>query len=244
MKDRYTTLGAGGGEFPPTSWSMVVNLKTDEDRARGLEQLCARYWKPIYCYVRRALRKTNEDAKDLTQSFFIWLLDGNVLERYDAEQATFRLYLKGLLRNYARNHEQSLRRLKRGGATTHVPISDDEVTGLEALLADPRAESPEDAFDRAWVEDLLDTGLERTREWLRDNGHTLRLQVYEAYELAEAGEQPTYTSVAEALGIKVSDVRNHLYAARERLRAEIRAQLRETVASNEQLEEEWQVVFG
>lgn len=243
MNDRYTTIG-GQGDFPQTSWSMVVKLQTDEDRARGLEQLCTRYWKPIYCYVRRALRKTNEDAKDLTQSFFIWLLDGNVLERYDPEQATFRLYLKGLLRNYARNHEQSLRRLKRGGGVKHVTFPDDEVNGLEALLADPRATSPEDAFDRAWIEDLIDTGLERTRAWLRDNGHELRLKVYEAYELGEAGEQPTYTSVAEQLGIKVSDVRNHLFAARERLRAEIRDQLRETVSSSTQLEEEWKVVFG
>lgn len=245
MHDPYTTMGEGG-QFPQTTWSMVANLQTDAERARGLEKLCERYWKPIYCYVRRRLRRTNEDAKDLTQGFFVWLVDGGVLERYDPDQATFRLYLKGLLRNYASNVNQAEGRLKRGGGVKHVALTlpDDEVQGLEAMLADPRAESPEDAFEQAWIEGLIERGLERTRQGLLEAGQELRLKIYEAYELAGPGEQPTYSSVAEELGIKVSDVRNHLFAARERLRSEIRQELRETVASSEQLEEEWKVVFG
>lgn len=245
MNEAYTSLG-GGGDFPPTTWSMVVDLRGDTERQRGLETLCKRYWKPIYCYVRRRLRRGNEDAKDLTQGFFAWLVHGRVLERYDPERASFRLYLKGLLRNYARNLQQAEGRRKRGGGLRHLSLSipDAEVQGLEAVLADPRVESPEAAFEKAWVDGLIERGLERTRQALLEAGHELRLRVYEAYELAGPGEQPTYRSVAEAFGIEVSAVRNHLFAVRERLRSEIRRELRETVSSAEQLEEEWRLVFG
>ena len=99
------------------------------------------------------------------------------------------------------------------------------------------------AFDRAWVDELLERANLRTREVLLASGHGLRYRVFEAYELGPPGSQPTYQQVASALGLSVSDVRNHLFAVRERLRAEIRAELRETVSSTDALEAEWRELF-
>lgn len=240
--DRDTTLG-GAQEFPQTTWGLVSRIhKQHQDRQRGLETLCKRYWKPIYCYVRRAWRKSNEDAKDLTQAFFLWLCDGEVLLKYDPQQSSLRFYLKGLLRNYMRNHEQALKRLKRGGGQGPAPL-EDELGGLSELVADERTESPEEAFDRAWVDELIERATVKTRERCLANGHEVRFRCFEEYELAPPGTQPTYAAVAETLGIKASDVRNHLFAVRELLRSEIRAELRETVSDPEQLEAEWRELF-
>jgi hypothetical protein len=41
-----------------------------------------------------------------------------------------------------------------------------------------------------------------------------------------------------------SDVRNYLFAVRERLRGEIRAELSQTVAAPGELEDEWRALFG
>ena len=36
----------------------------------ALERVIELYWKPVYRFIRLKFRKNNEDAKDLTQSFF------------------------------------------------------------------------------------------------------------------------------------------------------------------------------
>lgn len=243
MAGHDTSLGVGPQDFPQTTWGLVSKIrKAQDERQVALETLCKRYWRPIYCYVRRAWRKSNEDAKDVTQAFFLWLMDGEVLSRYATERSSFRFYLKGVLRNYMRNSEQALGRLKRGGDVKLLPLAD-EFRDLADAIPDSSAESPEEAFDRAWVDELIERATKRTQEELHKGGHELRYKVFEAYELGPPGSQPTYSGVAEQLGIKVSDVRNHLFAVRERLRTEIRSELRETVSSAEQLESEWRRLF-
>ena len=141
-----------------------------------------------------------------------------------------------------RNSEQALRRVKRGGGVTHLPLVD-ELRDLSDVIPDETADSPEEAFDRAWVDQLIERASERTREFYLANDQAIRFKAFEAYELAPGGVQATYSSVASALGLKVSDVRNHLFAVRERIRTEIRNELRETVSTSEQLETEWRELF-
>lgn len=249
MADPNTTI-AGAREFPETSWSLIANLApaagAPADRAAGLDELCRRYWKPIYCYVRQGFGKSNEDGKELTQAFFLWLVDGEVLARYAPDRASFRHYLKGLLRNFVRNDAQALRRKKRGGGARPVSLPDDDVRALDELLPDPRAASPDEVFDRAWTGELIERAIGAVRaEALAAGGlEALRFRAYEAYELGPPGAQPTYADVAAQLGVSAGDVRNHLFAVREQVRARIRRELRETVASPEQLEAEWAAVFG
>jgi len=44
----------GGDRFPPTRRSVIEAVRSidAEKRERGLEALCAAYWKPVYKYVR------------------------------------------------------------------------------------------------------------------------------------------------------------------------------------------------
>ena len=233
-------LSEGGGAFPPTTWGLVARIRNDaSQRQAGLEALCQRYWKPIHSYVLRAWRRGDEDSKDLTQAFFLWLIEGEVLGSYEPGRGSFRHYLKGLLRGFMRNRDAYLTRLKRGGGRTHLVLDGETIDPV-----DPRTESPEEAFDRVWVEALLERATHEVKRALCASGHETRWLVFERYELGAPGSAPTYASVAKALGIKPTDVANHLYAVRERLRGELRAQLRDTVGSQAQLEEEWRDLFG
>lgn len=230
----------GAGSFPQTTWGLVARIRNDaSQRQAGLEALCQRYWKPIHSYAQRAWRRGDEDTKDLTQAFFLWLIEGEVLGRYEPGRGSFRHYLKGLLRGFIRNRDAYLARLKRGGGQRHLVLDGETIDP-----ADPKAETPEEAFDRAWVEALLERATEEVRSALCTGGHELRWRVFERYEFGPPGSAPTYASVAEELGLKKTDVANHLYAVRERLRSELRAQLRDTVGSQTQLEEEWRDLFG
>ena len=65
-----TDIGGVRDAFFTTHWSLIEGVKKHQDRDQVLiGLLIERYWKPVYCYLRRKGYQ-NEQAKDLTQSFF------------------------------------------------------------------------------------------------------------------------------------------------------------------------------
>src|SRR3954471_1929266 len=98
-------------EFPQTTWGIVRQLRPDSNEFRPLmEKLCRRYWTPIRDYARVAWASDAHDADDLAQEFFVWLFEGDALQRYASERGGFRSYMKGLLRNFGRNYRKASRR--------------------------------------------------------------------------------------------------------------------------------------
>ncbi len=229
------------GRFPSTAWSMIAGLQGDSEvLARSLEALARSYWKPIFSFLRQALRMEHQDAEDVTQSFLAWLVEGGVLETYDPARGPFRPYLKTLLRNFVLNYRRAKRAEKRGGAAHHVHFDDID----EAKLRTGEQDSPETLFDVAWAEELIDRATKRLQEQMQDEGKDTEFAIFEAYELGPPGELPTYESVALALGVSANTVRHQLYKIRDRLRGEIRAELRNTVQDVNQLEQEWRDLLG
>jgi RNA polymerase sigma factor (sigma-70 family) len=234
----------GGPCFPATSWSLVERLRESDPAAlrQGLESLCRRYWKPVFYFSRAAWSKTDDQAKDLTQDFFVWILEGDALRKYSPEKGGFRKYLKSLLRHFEADRYDREHALKRGGGVKVVTL-DADVAPLAALLKDESASDPERTFDLAWKEELLSRAIDRTRQWFLSSGRTLQFRAFEEYDLADA-KGPSYAEVARRLGVKEGDVRNWLFDVRERVRTEIRLELTQTVSNVEDLEEEWKNLFG
>jgi len=85
---------AAGNEFPTTSWTLVVAAgnRQHQDSRAALVRLCEHYWYPVYAYVRRR-GHLNEEAQDLTQDFFIRILEGRYLDRADPSRGRFRSFL-------------------------------------------------------------------------------------------------------------------------------------------------------
>ena len=51
----------------------------------ALEELCERYWLPVYAFLRRKGNSETE-AEDLTQGFFVHLLDNEVIAAADRDR--------------------------------------------------------------------------------------------------------------------------------------------------------------
>lgn len=236
-----TTLGGAARQFPDTTWQLVnrMHASGDADFRSGLEILCRRYWKPIYHYVRVAWARSNDDAKDLTQAFLMWLLGGDVLKRFDPEKGSFRGYLKVLLKRFLSDQTDAMNALKRGGGVKVVPLE-----GLEELQPDPAATDPERAFDRAWALSVAKQAVDAVRESLKARGRAKQFAVYEAYDLRPSQEKPTYAKIAEELGMSESDVRNNLFAVRQEIMAQIRKELTRTAGTGGGVEEEYDELFG
>ena len=102
--------------FSTTRWSVVHRAggpRSPEARA-ALEELCARYWYPLYAFLRRSGSRPDE-AADLVQGLFASLIERESLTAVDHEMGRFRSWLLGALKHHvvdARKHDAAL---KRGG---------------------------------------------------------------------------------------------------------------------------------
>ncbi len=239
-----TSLGGSQGRFPATELGLFSRLRggAEEEARQSLETLCRRYWKPVYRYVRIAWAKSNEDAKDLTQAFFAWLLEGDSLKRYAPDRGSFRGFLKLLLSGFLGKQERALARLKRGGGVKILALDDESI--LKENLSDPQAADPEEAFDREWLRTLVRHAVDRVREHFAATGRSVQFRAYEEYELAPDAEPPRYSDVAARLGVAEDDVRFYLSAVREAVTVELRAELMQTTMDRDGLEEEWNALFG
>ena len=86
-----------GGEtetFLTTHWSLIEDVQSRGDKDRALiGLLLGKYWKPVYCYLRRK-GYDNEQAKDLTQDFFHEVvLSRDLVRRADQSKGRFRSFL-------------------------------------------------------------------------------------------------------------------------------------------------------
>jgi RNA polymerase sigma-70 factor (ECF subfamily) len=252
MGHRDTSLGGAAVKFADTVWGMIERARdgSPEVRQAGLDELARSYWKPVYHYLRVAWAKSNEDAKDLTQAFFLWLTDRQALARYAPERGSFRTFLKALLRHFVQHHDQALDRIKRGGGRVFIPLDQDDAS-LAGIVPDPRALSPDDAFEKEWRNTLMSAAVERVRRRLSAEGSGVKFRVFEAYYLnglnglhGQPDEKPTYTAVASRLGVKEGELKHYLTDVREDVRNEIRTQLARTLTQPEDFQEEWNAFFG
>lgn len=199
-----TTMGEGPSGFPVTSLSFLGNPDLVREH---LTHVCRRYWRPVYFYIRRRWSRTNDEAKDLAQEFFLHVLEQGVLESFDSRKGNFRSYLKQCLQNFLVSDYRARTRQKRGGGGPLVSIDP-----IEAVAP---ADDPDSAFDREWVSQLLRDAVEELEIAFR--GKPKVLETFRLHDLAEGGP-PGYEETARALEIKVSDVGNYLRTARRELR--------------------------
>jgi len=228
-----TSLGGSGRAFPETSLGLAARLAAP-DRA-GLADLCRRYWKPVYWYARIAWARSNEDAKDLAQAFFAWLVEDGAIGRYAPERGALRSYLKVLLRRFLGHQDLRDRRLKRGGGSVTVPLGD---------AGAPPSGDPDEAFDRAWASSMTAQAVERVRARCEGAGRGTQFRVFELYDMARDGAPPTYAGIEARLALRAGQARDFLAAVRRAVREEIRAELARTTGGGPALEEEWNALLA
>ena len=91
----YTDMGGTRETFLTTHWSLIEDVSSvDLDKNRALlGLLLSKYWKPVYCYLRRK-GYNNEKAKDLTQEFFYEAVFGRgLIQKADESKGRFRSFL-------------------------------------------------------------------------------------------------------------------------------------------------------
>lgn len=239
-----------GDRFPPTRRSVLeaVGSIDAEERERALESLCAAYWRPIYKYIRLRWNRPAEQAQDLTQGFFVEVLERGLLEKFDAKKGRLRTYLRVCVDSFVSNEDKAGRRQKRGGNITHVALdfgaAEEELGGtVMDPAAIPSPESLEEFFEKEWLRSLFSLAVEELRDFCQARDRERTFHLFETYDL-EGHENISYEQLAKDYAIAVTDVTNALAWARREFRRIALERLRELCASEEEFQRETRATFG
>jgi RNA polymerase sigma factor (sigma-70 family) len=238
---------AGNGDrqsdlFPSTHWSAVLaagRSQADPELARAaLAELCQTYWAPLYSFVRSRGYSVH-DAQDLTQSFFAYLIEHKIYARVDRHKGRFRSFLLASLKNFLADASDRERALKRGGGQNFLPLDEEQAAEAESLFQTYNSASHEDwIFDRSWAEALVTAGLERVSADYKDPAKKKLFEQLRIFVAGGAEPLPSYTELADRLSMAESTLRSHVTRLRARYREALRAEVRRTVDTEAQVDEE------
>lgn len=228
--------GSGDSNFDTTRWSLVIAAGDSADpRAHeALESLCGIYWRPIYAYLRGHGHKRHE-AEDLTQGFFVKLLEKGTIGRARSERGKFRTFLLTALKNYLSDVRGRESAQKRGGGRLVISLdaSEDEKW---ATQEPSHEETPERLFDRRWAGTVLERVLARIEQETAGTAGQERFAALRPF--LSSGEAGAYAEVARTLGIGESAVRVGVHRMRRRFGELLRDEIAQTVASPAEVDDE------
>ncbi len=240
-RNDYTDMGGTEEAFLTTHWSLIEGVASaDQDHRLALiGVLMDRYWKPVYCYLRRN-GHTNEEAKDLTQGFFHEVvLERRLAEKADPAKGRFRSFLLMALNRYLANMRKHEARQRRMPAGKLVPLEMIEPPELSQLVAES---DPEDCFNYAWVSALLERVLEDLEGDCHRDGKTAHWHLFHDRVLAPILERTDRVPLADLCtryGIEdEAQASNMVVTVKRRFQKLLREHLRKSVMSEELLADE------
>jgi RNA polymerase sigma-70 factor (ECF subfamily) len=243
MLPNDTEMGGSRRSFPTTHWSLLVAVRGEmtEGHRAVLNLLIERYWKPVYCYVRRR-GHGNEDAKDLVQEFFTSWLHRDLFGQANPNRGRFRSFLLSCLSNFLSNAHRAAhaarRRPEKGFVSVHQLT-----TGHKAALEPVDQDTPEAAFQRAWAEELVLRVLKRLE---RECSETAKPDHYELFRqriirpALEGCQAPPMADLAKGLGLTEKQAANRLVTARRAYQRLLREEIRTFATSEDDMAAEIQ----
>ena len=233
-------MGGMRDKFLSTHWSLVEDVKQRGDRELALmDVLIQRYWKPVYCYLRRK-GYPNEQAKDLTQGFFHEVvLNRHLIERADPALGSFRSLLLHALSQYLIDEQRKERTRKRIPKDKLVRL---DIKDTEVLTESVQAFDPEESFNYTWRVDLLDRALNEVKESYTAQGMEVHWRLFHDHVLApilQGREPPPLKDSFLQYGLESAAVASHmLTTVKRRLQNVLKRQVRQMALTSEAVEEE------
>ena len=235
------------GRFPTTRLSAIAGIRQADPaiRTRSLDTLITAYWKPVYKYIRVKWRRSNEDAKDLTQAFFTRALEKEFFASFDPVRGRFRTFLRTCLDGFLANEEKAGGRLKRGGDLIHLPLEFETAEGEIVRAEISSGEDLDKYFDAEWVRHLFALTIDALRQECAARGRQIQFEVFERYDLEATGdERLTYQKLADSMGLSATTVTNHLSVTRREFRRILLDKLKEITATDEEFRREARYLLG
>ncbi|MFC1652593.1 hypothetical protein ACFL3F_02630 [Planctomycetota bacterium] len=241
MKRRdQTSMGGEAETFFTTHWSLIEDIQSGQDKDRILiGSLLERYWKPVYCFLRRK-GYGNEQAKDLTQGFFHEIvLNRGLIKRADQAKGRFRSFMLHALGEYLIDQRRKESAQKRVPKEKRVPLDMVEPPALPERIT---RLGPEDCFHYAWKSALLDHTLSEVQARCLEQGfqthwHLFRERVVQP--TLENLEPPSLKQICARHHIEdEAKASNMIITVKRRFQAALQKNVRTTVISANETHDE------
>ncbi len=229
--------------FATTRWSLVLSSAgtahdTDESH-EALGQLCRLYWRPIFAFIyRRGLSLV--DAQDLTQEFFVRLLNGKLLQKAVPGRGRFRALLLRALQNFLIDTHDKRSAQKRGGGLEFVSW-DDWMAEAPSHLTVPvqaiESWSAERVFDVRWAATIVEQALRALREECEICGRGRLFDALQGTLAADRGDT-CYPQLAAEVGLPDAELKRVVQQLRGRYRALLRREVALTVETEAEVDDE------
>ena len=238
--DKYTSIGGEKRTFGATCWTAIESIASKDDASsRALVgDFLKAYWKPVYCYLRHK-GYNSERAKDLTQGFFHEVVLGHdLIQRADRTKGRFRtLLLRALDRYLVSVHRKE-------SAQKRIPeqklISLEDLTFGDLPEAAGNLDSDE-VFHYAWVCELLDRMLEEVETECRQSSMEVHWDMFNdrvLHPILTSAEPLSLEELCRKYSIHETTKASSIFAVKRRFQAAAKRLLRESVASEHEIDEE------
>jgi RNA polymerase sigma factor (sigma-70 family) len=234
MNNEMQTM-VGSSEFPTTRWTLVVAAADPQrkEARSALVSLCDGYWYPLYAYLRRRGYRADQ-AQDLTQEFFIRVLEGRYLDRADPEKGRFRAFILTSLKFFVADEEDRQRAHKRGGGAV-LPL--EMSSGEDRYQREPaHDETPERIFERRWALSVLDRVVEKLRNEFVQHGRPEHFDQLKMFLLGKS--DAPYAALAREMNTSEGALKVAIHRLRKRYRELFREEIADTVADPGEVESE------
>ena len=236
-----TWIGGQEKSFATTRWSDLYRARTqsEDHRKKIIQKLITIYWKPVYCYLRRRGYQ-NEAAKDLTQAFFCEV----VLHRQLIQQAThskgrFRAFLLAALDRYLIDVYRRESAAKRCPEVQFSVLSDTDKIDDSKL---PPGLTYEEAFNHAWVSDLLDNVISELKTELHSEDKLVHWQIFDSRILRPIFDDlppPPMTDICRQFGVENEEkASNMIVTVKRRFRVILERFIRKMVQADSDVQGE------
>ncbi len=206
-----------------------------------MADFCQTYWAPIYAFLRHRGRSSG-DAQDLTQAFFVHLLEYKTLTRADREKGRLRTFLLGSLQNFLANEYDRAQALKRGGGKQILSL-DENFMEAEASIATAPDMDAASGFDLAWATNVVKRAWQHLEAAFAAEGKAQWLQEMRPFLAGGGATPPPQEEVAARLGVPVATFRTSLMRTRQRYREALRSEVAATVSDPAEVDEELQYLY-
>ena len=238
------TNGAGRPNiFVTTRWSLILasadTQAEGDEAAKALAELCRTYWRPVYGYICRWGHNVT-DAQDLTQGFFLKILQGDLIQRADPERGRFRTLLLRALQQFLIDAHVRESAQKRGGGVEFISWEELREMPPSDIDGNPQSQEPwaaERLFDIRWAATVVEQAQWKLGEECERSGRRRVFDLVRGYLAAERSDI-SYANVARQLGVTEATVKRLLHRLRQRYRELLREEVAQTVARPEEIDDE------
>lgn len=226
--------------FPTTRWTRVVHASDPRHPQAqvALSELLEQYQYPIYAFLRKESRLNHHDAEDLTQSFFVEVLENHTFLKADRTKGRFRTFVIGCLKRFVINDYRRQTRQKRGGTKSQIEF--DGLAAEERYAMEPVDDlSPEQLFERKLALEVFDGAMKELESEATEDGKT---EIFRALRdrITDPDDRTNekYRELSVRLNTNVGTLKSHTHRLRRRLMELLNERVDQIVANENEVKEE------